>query len=143
MSTSASEQSQPQMDTEGDVVMERTTTTTTTATPAASVTTTTTPAVQAPAPAAAVVVTEVAAPTALDLAVEAELKRTAEIRAEATLITSRKVQEYLSENFKLMQTILACHNSGRIKDASVYQKKLQENLIFLSSIADINEAPLN
>jgi hypothetical protein len=49
--------------------------------------------------------------------------------------------QYLEDNETLIKTILECINSGRVEDASQYQQRLQQNLMWLAGIADAQPQP--
>jgi len=56
------------------------------------------------------------------------------------------VQKYLDENQQLILAILENQNLGKINDCSLYQTRLQQNLIFLASLADtqpVNDSAIN
>lgn len=49
--------------------------------------------------------------------------------------------QYLEDNEALIKTILDNINAGRVEEASNYQQRLQQNLMWLASIADAQPQP--
>eukprot|EP00475_Leptophrys_vorax_P035501 TRINITY_DN5855_c0_g4_i1.p2 TRINITY_DN5855_c0_g4~~TRINITY_DN5855_c0_g4_i1.p2 ORF type:complete len:143 (-),score=42.23 TRINITY_DN5855_c0_g4_i1:651-1079(-) len=56
--------------------------------------------------------------------------------AKSGAINSQMIQQYLDENQWLIQAIIENQNLGRIEDCVRYQTRLQQNLLFLASLAD-------
>ncbi|GAB5360691.1 hypothetical protein AAMO2058_000648800 [Amorphochlora amoebiformis] len=53
-------------------------------------------------------------------------------------LTPQLIAKYLHENNVLIQAIYENQNLGKLKQASQYQMKLQQNLIYLATIADMD-----
>ena len=49
---------------------------------------------------------------------------------------SRLIAEYLDENNKLLEAIVQNQNAGRLHECIQYQLQLQQNLIYLATLAD-------
>jgi len=58
-------------------------------------------------------------------------------------INQAVVQKYLNENNILIQTIYENQQLGKMKEATSYQMKLQQNLIHLATIADMDPRKKN
>ena len=58
-----------------------------------------------------------------------------------TDLTTEQIQQILDENTHLIKVILTCQNEGRIKDAMLYQTRLQLNLTQLAACADNHKHP--
>jgi hypothetical protein len=54
------------------------------------------------------------------------------------LLTTELLQTYLDENQLLLEAIVQQQNSGKLHNTLRYQEKLQQNLLFLASLADAN-----
>uniref|UniRef100_A0A2P2MUK4 Uncharacterized protein MANES_01G041400 n=1 Tax=Rhizophora mucronata TaxID=61149 RepID=A0A2P2MUK4_RHIMU len=52
-------------------------------------------------------------------------------------ITTQQIQKYLDDNKQLIMAILEYQNQGKFAECTRYQAQLQQNLMFLASIADI------
>eukprot|EP00466_Bigelowiella_natans_P001536 jgi/Bigna1/139949/aug1.53_g14657 len=53
-------------------------------------------------------------------------------------LTSDLVEKYLHENDILLRAIYEHQSQGKTNEASSYQMKLQQNLIYLATIADVD-----
>ena len=51
-------------------------------------------------------------------------------------ISTELIQKYLDENQNLILAILENQNVGRLAECARYQNRLQQNLMYLASIAD-------
>ncbi|DBA69828.1 TPA: SSXT protein (N-terminal region) [Trebouxia sp. C0005] len=55
--------------------------------------------------------------------------------------TREQIQQELEDNEKLIKAILENMNAGKLQACAGYQKKLQQNLMRLASIADAQPPP--
>eukprot|EP00467_Chlorarachnion_reptans_P014649 CAMPEP_0114494960 /NCGR_PEP_ID=MMETSP0109-20121206/4942_1 /TAXON_ID=29199 /ORGANISM="Chlorarachnion reptans, Strain CCCM449" /LENGTH=68 /DNA_ID=CAMNT_0001672055 /DNA_START=55 /DNA_END=261 /DNA_ORIENTATION=- len=58
--------------------------------------------------------------------------------SKKTALTTDLVEKYVAENSILIDAIKQQLNSGKMKEAAQYQMKLQQNLIYLATIADVD-----
>eukprot|EP01080_Neovahlkampfia_damariscottae_P011917 gene11917-5322_t len=54
----------------------------------------------------------------------------------AQTLTTEQIQKYLDENEQLIFAIIENQKLGRMKDCQQYQARLQQNLVYLASLAD-------
>lgn len=63
--------------------------------------------------------------------------------AQSTEVPTREqIQQELEDNEKLIKAILENMNAGKLQACAGYQKKLQQNLMRLASIADAQPPPV-
>ncbi len=51
-------------------------------------------------------------------------------------LSSDLIQQYLDENQLMLATIIEHQNAGKLEAAVKYQQKLQQNLMYLATLAD-------
>ncbi|KAI3435916.1 hypothetical protein D9Q98_001974 [Chlorella vulgaris] len=61
--------------------------------------------------------------------------------APVRVLTTVDIQQMLEENAKLIAALVENQNIGKLDQCSAYQKRLQENLVTLASLADSQATP--
>jgi hypothetical protein len=80
--------------------------------------------------------TNPASPNVINDSQQPEPKQKGKDSSVAASLSPQTIQQYLDENQWLIQAIVENQNLGRLEECTKYQARLQQNLLFLSSLVD-------